>query len=117
VSEKDVEMIMKNGEWKTAKEYYSIVERENRLQELWLKYIDERSEAENLFQGEELTNRLGVIEREARLEKEKIESGEQDEPSEEKSKASNFWLYVIIFHLILFSTLYFMRKKRAGGSA
>jgi len=35
-----------------------------------------------------------------------------DEPSEEDSKASHFWLYVILFHLILFPTLYFMRRKR-----
>jgi len=117
VSEKDVDMIMMNGEWKTAKEYYSIVERQNRLQELRFKYNDRRREAENLFQGEALTNRLAVIEREARLEKERIESGEQDEPSEEKSKASHFWLYVVIFHLILFPVFYFIRKKRAGGSA
>jgi len=35
----------------------------------------------------------------------------EDEPSEEKSKASHFWLYVILFHLILFPCLYFIRKK------
>ena len=111
VGEDDVEMVMEKGEWKTVKEYHAIVERENRLQEFWSNYRDKRREAENLFQGEELTNRLGVIEHEARLEKERIESGEQGEPSEEKSKASHFWLYVILFHLILFPTLYFMRKK------
>jgi len=110
-SEDDVEMIMEGGEWKTAKEYYAIVERENRLHELRFEYIYKRREAEKLLQGEELTNRLAVIEHEARLEKERIESGEQDEPSEEKSKASHFWLYVILFHLILFPCLYFMRKK------
>jgi len=77
VSEKDVAMIMKKGEWKTAEEYHAIVEREDRLQELWFKYQDKRSEAKKLFQGEELTNRLSVIEYETKLERDRIESGEQ----------------------------------------
>jgi len=34
-----------------------------------------------------------------------------DEPSEEESKASHFWLYVLLFHLILFPVFYFIRKK------
>jgi len=77
VSEKDVEMIMKDGEWKTAEEYRAIVERENRLQELRFKYQDKRREAKELLQGEELTNRLSALEREVRLERDRIESGEQ----------------------------------------
>ena len=35
----------------------------------------------------------------------------EDEQDVEKAKASHFWLYVVIFHLILFPSLYFMRRK------
>ena len=118
VSEKDVEMIMKNGEWKTAEEYYAIVEHANRLQDLRLKYNDKRREAEELFQGEELTNRLSELEQETKLEKDKIESGvpsgestATSEPSEAKSKANRLWLYALI-PLGLLAILCFLRKKR-----
>ena len=115
VSEEDVEMIMKDGEWKTIKEYRAIVERENRLQELRFKYQDKRREAKELLQGEELTNRLSAIEHEVKLERERIESGKQaeGEPSEGKSKANIFWLYAII-PLCLLVTLYLMRRKPAS---
>jgi len=69
--------------------------------------------AEALLQGEELTNRLSAIEHETKLERERIESGEQaeDEPSEEKTKASNFWLYAII-PLCLLAVFWVVYKKR-----
>jgi len=117
VNEEDVEMIMKDGEWKTVKEYHATVERENRLQELRFKYRDKRREAEALLQGEELTNRLSAIEHEVKLERERIESGTQteDEPSEEKSKTTTFWLYALI-PLCLLAVLWLARKKRKRDS-
>ena len=114
VSEKDVEMIMKNGEWKTAKEYYSIVERQNRLQELRLKYNDKRSEAEKIFQGEELTNRLAAIEHEAKLEWERIESGEPSEGRATASPPSRLWLYALISFCALSAVFYFLRRKKVN---
>ena len=117
VSEEDAEMIMKDGEWKTVKEYHAIVERENRLHELWSEHIHKRREAEALLQGEELTNRLSAIEHEVKLERDRIESGEQaeDEPSEEKIKSATFWLYAII-PLCLLAALWLARKKRKRDS-
>ena len=109
VGEDDVEMIMKDGELKTVKEYHAIVEREDRLQELRVKYRDRRREAEALFQGEELTNRLAVIEHETQLERKRIESGEQAETVSPPNRC--LWLYALIPPCLL-AILWLIRKKR-----
>jgi len=112
VGEDNVEMIMKDGEWKTAKEYYAIIEREDRLQELRLEYAHQRREAEKLLQGEELTNRLAVMEHEARLEMKRIESGEPSEGRATASPPSRLWIYAVIALCTLSAVLWLARKKR-----
>jgi len=107
-TEDDVITIMKNGEWKTVKEYYASIEREDRLQELQVKYIDRRREANELLQGEELTNRLAVIEHETQLEKEQIEAGEQAEVC---PPSRCLWLYALIPPCLL-AVLWLVKRKR-----
>ena len=109
VNEEDVEMIMKDREWKTAEEYHAIVEREDRLHELRVKYRDRRREANELLQGEELTNRLAVIEHETQLERKRIESGEQAETVSPPNRC--LWLYALIPPCLL-AILWLIRKKR-----
>jgi len=113
VNEKDVEMIMEKGEWKTVKEYHAIVERENRLHDLWSEHIHKRREANELLQGEELTNRLAAIEHEMKLERDRIESGEQAEVVCPASR--HLWLYALI-PLCLLALLWVVKKKRKRDS-
>jgi hypothetical protein len=111
VSKDDVAMILDKGEWKTIKEYRAAVEQAKRLMELRLRYIDKRSEAQKLLQGEALTNRLSEIEQEAKLEWERIKSDTQVEPSETKTGANNHWLCALI-PLCFLAILYFLRRKK-----
>ena len=113
VGEDDVEMIMENGEWKTVKEYHAIVERENRLHNLWSEHIHKRREANELLQGEELTNRLVAIEHEMKLERDRIESGEQAEVVCPASR--HLWLYALI-PLCLLALLWVVKRKRKRDS-
>jgi len=41
----------------------------------------------------------------------------EDEQDEEKNKASNFWLYIVIVLCALSAVLYFLRRKKARNSA
>jgi len=108
VGEDDVEMIMENGEWKTVKEYHAIVEREKRLYELWSEHIHKRREAEALFQGEELINKLAAIEHEIKLKREQIEAGEQAEVC---PPSRCLWLYALIPPCLL-AILWLVKRKR-----
>ena len=133
VGEDDVVMVMDDGKWVKAEDSRSLeiaklgVEAEYLIE--YANQVMQNPETMammlNHLKSAQLWNTLierGLIKTNAEdraqaptpshEDKENSANVTEDEPSEEKSKASHFWLYVILFHLILFPTLYFMRRKK-----